>query len=371
MSMTTRQRPAKKVKQASKPRKPTNDKWWEQAEEVPRAGLPAAEKLDRRSKRMRRFVWSYIVMAPLMILVLIILMANSLGGSDAPPAPKTNQFAATKSDAVVAVRKWLASSPSPLPGGVLVGWDSATSKKVTGDPEDTSDDYTVEVHHLTVASPTGTLYGTTVSLAVSDVVGAAVVGEPSLVPRPPSDQSFRGESTWPGLDDTQAPEPVEAAVSTWAQAYSSGDPKALGLAIQDTSEAHSYMPLVGARLTEGSVEKAAGLWPKDMTAAQREEAGDPDRMIVRAVFAIRWSGVKVDAEDDLPTVTYDLLVEKADTAAPVVVAWGGPGTGPSLKRYGNAVEGREISAAADDPDEATLSDEPLPGTNGSSTGGAK
>ena len=38
-----------------------------------------------------------------------------------------------------------------------------------------------------------------------------------------------------------------------------------------------------------------------------------------------------------PPVAFDVLVTGADTAAPRVVAWGGPGTGPTLVPFGNAV----------------------------------
>ena len=41
-----------------------------------------------------------------------------------------------------------------------------------------------------------------------------------------------------------------------------------------------------------------------------------------------------------------MLVTGADTAAPRVVAWGGPGTGPTLVPFGNAVPADTHAAAA-------------------------
>ena len=54
-----------------------------------------------------------------------------------------------------------------------------------------------------------------------------------------------------------------------------------------------------------------------------------------------------DSPDTLrPPVTFDVLVTGADTAAPRVVAWGGPGTGPTLVPYGNAVPADTTPAQA-------------------------
>ena len=58
----------------------------------------------------------------------------------------------------------------------------------------------------------------------------------------------------------------------------------------------------------------------------------------------------------MPTLTYDLLLDKADTAAPVVVAWGSPGA--ALEPYGNGVVGRTFSSASAPPPVAPASSTP-------------
>lgn len=325
---------------ASKPVAKNQGRWWEEAVEVPRAGLPDATKMAKKAKRLRRFVWASVGLFPLTLVVTVIMVASP--GPDPVAAVSLDRFAATRPNAVVAVKQWLASSPSPLPGGSLVGWDSATAEKSPLDPQRPEDRYTVEVHHLTVASANGTLFDTVVSLGVSPAIGTVVIGAPSLIPRAPSDSSF-SESAWPNLESFATADPVEAAVMAWADAYDSGDPNALRLVIGDTDAARSYVPLVGANLREGDITDAAALWG-DTPIANRD--GEPPNAIVRATFQIKWNGQTLgEDERDFSTVTYDLLVSRADTAAPAVVAWGGAGTGPSLKPYtSNAVVGRAVEA---------------------------
>lgn len=342
-----------------RPQQPKGGRWWEEAEEVPRAGLPDAKRLERRAKIYRRFVLASVVLTPFLILVAIVLAANLLS-DDEQAAPKAQiPYAETKADAIIEVRRWLGQDPSPFPGGVLVGWDSADSKKAP-DPDGTAGkDYHIEVHRLTIAASNGALYDTTVTLGVSDSIGSYVLGEPTLVARAPSVTTFAG-TPWPDALDYPAPDAVASAVTTWAEAYSSGDPNALRIAVQDTSSTHSYMPLSGASLSNGEITESAGVWPSGTTEEERTSS-DPPKMLIQATFDIKWKGQKKRNDESPATVTYDLLVTKADTAAPVVVAWGGAGTGPSLKEYGNAVTGRGIDTDSDDTgDDTTLSDDPTP-----------
>lgn len=352
---------AKAVRQqATKARGPKGapaSKWWEQAEEVPRAGLDDAEKIAKSAKRWRRYVKATVVLTPLLMLTTIVAVSRSMNPAPAVVESTVAQYAETKSDAVVEVRKWLAQDPSPLPGAVLVGWNSATTEAYRGNPDDPNysrtDDYDLELHTLTIASPGGMLYDTTVTLAVNDITGAVVVGEPSLLPRPPSASAVASDP-WIGYETVQTSEAVDAAIVSWGNAYSSGDPNALRLAIQDPEELHSYMPLAGATLRDGYAEKAIAI--------------SASTIVVKATFGIQWDGVK--STDTLPNVTYDLLIEKANTAAPVVVAWGGSGSGPDLKKYGNAVLGRSIETKAEDFDDNVVgSDEDLPSDTPASTPG--
>ena len=49
------------------------------------------------------------------------------------------------------------------------------------------------------------------------------------------------------------------------------------------------------------------------------------------------------------SVSFDVLVTGADTAAPRVVAWGGPGSGPTLVPFGNAVAIGDLDRSAAPP----------------------
>src|SRR5690625_4980938 len=62
------------------------------------------------------------------------------------------------------------------------------------------------------------------------------------------------------------------------------------------------------------------LVPEDPDDAEDDEDDDDD----------------VEAEQVETTVTYDVLVRGADTAAPYVTAWGPAGSGPSLADHENA-----------------------------------
>jgi hypothetical protein len=76
---------------------------------------------------------------------------------------------------------------------------------------------------------------------------------------------------------------------------------------------------------------------------------DPTTMAVRVELAITWPSAEPTSQTAGPTtppaeppdaaarVAFDVLVTGADTAAPRVVAWGGPGTGPELTPFRNAV----------------------------------
>lgn len=346
----------------AKPAKSTNPRgrgagttpWWEQAEEVPRAGLPDAEQMSRRAKRWRWFVTASLVLTPLAMLTSIVAVSSTLSG----PLPETttvdsDEFSDTRPSAIVAVRAWLGQEPHPLPGGTFVGWHSATRQIQEAAPESGDDTVITEAHRLTVADAAGTLYDSYVSLGVPEAGAPVVIGTPGLMPRVPSGDTWEGP-TWPGLETDAAGEEITAAVTAWANAYSSGDPAALRLVVGDDDASRNYMPLNGATLTEPLIEEIGKVWPSEATPAER--AGDPATVVARARFQIVWPGAKRSRSerdaDEAATVTYDLLIKKANTAAPIVVAWGGAGTGPALVPYSNALVGVEV-VSPPSPTEAT------------------
>ena len=140
---------------------------------------------------------------------------------------------------------------------------------------------------------------------------------------------------WPGLvATTSVPPAVSQTVQSWADAYSSGNPATLALAVGDPDTADHYTPLSGVAAVSATVVEAAQV--KGTTG---------DDMAVEVALDITWADQpanrqtgneqSVSVNPQGPQTTLDLLVERAHTAAPVVVAWGPPGSGPTLTAYQN------------------------------------
>ena len=135
------------------------------------------------------------------------------------------------------------------------------------------------------------------------------------------------------------------AVNAWARAFTSGDPAQLRLLVADEDATHSYVPLPAVELLEAEVLGAAPA-PDAVTADADGRSVDPDILMVRADLILGWPGQKTQDRNpaDFASSTFDLLVVGTNTASPRVVAWGGPGAGPTLTQYGNAAAGVEINA---------------------------
>lgn len=241
-----------------------------------------------------------------------------------------------KSEAFRALQEWIATDPSPLPGGKIVSWDGFTTE---APPAPTSEntvtpDYSFENHSFTVTRD-NTMWRADVQVVVDDILGASVTAPPSLSPLPTV--QVTASSPWFTLEQASPSTAVTQAVQAWAAAYTGGNSDALHQIVQDRDTDRSYIPLYGVDSLVGAEITAAGAAPLTDAAGTAT-----DTIVVRVQLQFWWKGGKPavgpDEQLPLPTpVAYDLLVEHADTATPVVVAWGAPGTGPTLKPYQNAV----------------------------------
>jgi hypothetical protein len=176
-------------------------------------------------------------------------------------------------------------------------------------------------------------------MAYSDTSGVQVAGEPSLMPYAPEGTSTT-VATWPGKESITAPETVKDAVEVWASAYTSGNPSTLRQTVGDPEQAHAYVPLSGIKSIKNvTVVDTAGK-PTDSEAANNVK--NTETIVSRVTFEVLWVGQTVSNAQSTSKVTYDLLINKANTGSPVVVAWGGPGEGFSLAPFSNALTGREI-----------------------------
>lgn len=327
--------------------------WWDQVEEVPRAGLPDAEKMRKSSRKYRVAIIASIFLLPLVLLSNLALIASN-GDNGEEVVATDDQFVETRPVAILAVQKWLSSVPSPLPGGRFVAWRSATVRDYeppvdpnTGEPPTDEVSYRIETHAVTLSAPGEAAYTVSVNVMFNNEFGAVALGEPAIQPVVPVDDSWQPDP-YPEYESGSPSDEVAVAVDAWAAAYTSGDPAKLRQAIGDGDASRSYVPLVGARFVDGATEQG---WFPD---------GSESTMIVRYTAGIEWATSPAGERDELPLVSFDLLVQGANTAAPTVVAWGGLGSGVDLKAYSNAVTDREVSIdqTPDPGDEVTETGEP-------------
>lgn len=311
---------------------------------APRADIETPDARRGRQRFIRAYVYTASAMAPVLALGYIAMLPGWFEAQDAILASHTSEETSlqAKQAAMQKVNEWLASDPAPLPGGRLISWDgvksSAPSTTVgTGDNEEIVPGY--EVHTFTLGTG-GTAYFTAnLQVTVDETLGVYVQGNPSLEPVSPS--ALDTAEPWPGANTDTPSEPVIQAATSWAEAFTSGDSGKLGLLTGDPDEAHSYQPMTGAK---GAANIEA------TTTALRTDG----YTVVRVSFTPLWdvpapvsadpAAVPMDPAEAAP-ITYDLLVDKADTASPVVVAWGGPGGVEDLQPYQNALVGIDLSDA--------------------------
>jgi len=335
---------------------PTLD-WTVEDEEVPRAGRPDGIRLAKRQRLYRRVVWSTVVLTPLALLSLIVV-----AGSRAPTAPAAvhtvvnENTSPGRTAATQELNAWLAETPSPLPNATVVSWDGAISVPSVPPPPGTTtgsageapwpaeiDTFTLEVPQPASSSqpsgpPTYTVYKAGIEVALAPGGGAVALGGPSITKEPPAPSASADPSgPWPGISSTTTvSSPVSQAIQGWLSAYTSGNASSLELSVGDPDAAHAYIPLSGVSSATDTV-----------TAAASRPGGAE---IVEVTLNILWNGESASTTAPAdgvtpPQTTMDLLVERATTAAPVVVAWGPPGSGPTLKPYGNAVSASALAAA--------------------------
>lgn len=314
---------------------------WEQAEEVPRAGIPSTEKLAKRMRWYRRVIWACVLSFPLMGLGLVVTAA-SLKAASVEEEPPAAVSPAGRAAAMNAVTVWLAGDPQPLPGGILVSWDEAVTLPAFKPGKSTSkqeiaDAATLEEHHMTVRDAAGATYIAQVLVASNRLGEASAVGLPSLLPNAPASDWASSVSPWPNQETISPSDSVLTAVDAWVESFTSGDPAKLRLTVGDPDATHAYMPMSGVLSATGKAGTASWVLGDD---------GLPTSdMLVQVSVSFTWPSTDTVRSGGPQAALYDLLVTGSDSAAPQVVAWGGSGSGPVLSKYGNAIEGLTLKAA--------------------------
>lgn len=308
--------------------------WMDALETVPSAGSFSPGPYQRRAKRIRAGLWACLLLMPLLIAVNVVNIAR--GESRSPATANANSHVGY-APAAKALTEWLDSNPAPLPGGVVLGWLGGVDVATVPPPEGQQAApvrWTTTVQSFIVRDEAGNTYRAALQVGVDPRGGEIVIGGPSLVPYPTviADGWAGSTSPWPGVTTITEPgDAMRTSITAWAQAYTTGTAISLRIAVGDPSQDSAYQPLVGV----------ASVQPKVLAVGSLPSG--PGTVLARVELVLTWIGQPQPPKDaatkTAPPVVYDLLVERADTAAPVVTAWGAPGTGPTLRRYGNAVSG--------------------------------
>lgn len=297
------------------------------------------------------FLRKYVQVATysfLPVLLVLITLVSGLPAEIAKATDKPEKQVSLTSEvqgrgvAISKLQGWLSSDIPPLPGARFVSWDryeliEPLSGGVTKKEKEELLAQKNYLHFMTVADAAGRLY--TVSVPVIESSGSVKAnGEPSLTPQRPLGGSA-ALKTWPGAVSINAPQGLEAAVNAWAVAFTSGDPGALKQVTGDGKAGRIYIPLAKVKALKkvqmGEVAPAKGYSNKDEDGNRTT----PAQMIVRVSLSVIWEGMDTTKSVNLPAFEMDLLADKTNTASPVIVAWGGAGTGPTLKKYQNGEEG--------------------------------
>lgn len=340
-------------------RKKNTESLWDETTTVPEEELVKQLKNKRQSryKWMKRGVWLSIIMAPILALVALMWYMDTQNPDPTPQPPTSLEIndSIGKNAAITTVEAWLEGDPQPIPGGTLISWNGYTVQKkpaiVDEESRETAAGVIIpkwdrEIHYFSVSSSNGMLFQVTLEVDVDETLGARVEAIPfaePLVPTVSGGWDDAGEP-WYGYQSAQTTPGITSSVEAWVQAYVGGNPGALRNIVGDPNENHFYLPMSGIQKATVTVERVA-YKPSDDPSAGVEK--NPDTVLARIKVALLWKGQVQKDSEAYAIYNLDLLIENADTASPRVVAWGGPGTGASLKRYGNAVVGVTIETIPD------------------------
>ena len=315
-----------------------------------------AVTLSDRQVKATRFYTKICLWAVPLVAVLGLVIYSEMGNEPVQEQQKiTNQVdSAGKAAAIVAVNDWLEAIPAPLTDGEVVSWDGFDSKAAEKVAENltrvvTNPEYGIEVHHFTLVDGQGTRYNSDVAVAVDEVNGTTVLGSPSLTPIAPSADGWASGGVWYGLKSEQSTDSVMVAINQWAKAFTSGDPDVLRATVGDPDPSHSYMPLTG-------VSEAVPTFVQGGSVPTFKDDGSVSNaaaktLIVQVQLQLTWADaaeIESGSQEGSSLITYDLLIQGADTAAPVVVAWGGAGSGTQLKAYDQAIVDRSLTTEEND-----------------------
>lgn len=295
------------------------------------AEAPRTDISDSRKLLLRRRVINVVLGAVLVAFPIQSIALASLVGQQRNQTSTTVTYSASTMTATKAMLSWLASTPAPVPGGRIITTGQPQAVTFDGVKDDS---WHAEIVEFGLIDERGLTYRASVMVAVSPTGATKVMGTPGLEPTPADDSGdWADGGPWPGLRQANLSESVQRAVQSWASAYVSGDDDTLRLAVGDPESNHFYTPLTGVTSVTAKATYASKI------------GNDSSTITAQVTLDLVWDGQVVRGSSTGSTpATLDVLVERADTASPVVTAWGAPGTGPTLTRYANAVLGERSVA---------------------------
>ena len=265
-------------------------------------------------------------------------------------------------------------TPSPIPGGQLLTWDGETPlPQPNVQPGSTDVPADMVSHTFTVLASTGQLFKVSVVTATTAAQGTFAVSEPALVPVAPAETGATAQP-WQTLTPSTPTEGVRTAINAWAAAYTSGDPRSLLQVTGDPDTSHSYMPLTGVKFTSVDASQAAEVWGDTKPKAGADQ---PPAMVVRVDVDMYWlkrgeTTLPADLSDSqVSPASFDVLLERTNTASPVVVAWGAAGSGELLTPHQNAIVGRNVVTETAEPSVPASDTSESGHTDGPSVGAGK
>lgn len=294
--------------------------------EVPNPKSSWVSRILRKQRLFRRIIVADIIVAPLVLLLIVLLIfGGNTSSSSATDSSGTNLATPIAYQGDVGIQRWLSSTPAPLPGGHIISYYGEVPVQQPAKPQigTTLGDYVI-ASYIVLAK--GTFYKASVEEQISGG-NTSVISDPSIIPLS-SASSVPGAaptttSPWPGINATPPPSngALTQSIQGWTSAFTSGSPSSLALAVGDPNSTDHYVPL----------SNVAQATPTVLFYATTSKTS----AIVEVDLAITWNGESTVKNSNY---TYDLLVERPLSAAPVVVAWGPAGSGPSLVPYQNAVK---------------------------------
>jgi hypothetical protein len=272
---------------------------------VPSEKSPAVSKSFNKAKWMRRVVVTDVVLLPVVLLLVLGLKGAATGttGLQYPTVSQSSIY-----NAKIYLQQLLKSNTSPLPRGHIVDLYGVTPIGTKGGYEDVA---------FVAAN------GSSVAKLTVEMVNGQIVAGPSVQPVEGSVglSSNSNLTPWPSVVNLgQAPNTpaFTQAINGWATVFTTGTPSALALAVGDPNSSHHYSPLHGVTAMQSAEVLDYYSPPNSSTAYAEVDLTVTERGVSKPV-----------------TLIYDVLIERPDSSAPAVSAWGPPGSGPTLVPYQN------------------------------------